>query len=304
MKKIKHFTFGLFATLSLSSVATAQIGTVDLSTGIDDVSSGYIPYGNVDDSWTASGPGSLEGPDRPGAFGPTRVCTNLDGYWAVAGCARWITPYLQSGGGTQPSANAYAGVCKYRRVFSLDPSCMAWAQVNFSYIGGDDKIIGFKLNGHAYPLNPVTSNDYNTLTQTVSFSVNTAHLMAGPNTIIIEVNNVQAYTGFFACGGLDINFCSPRPGKNKNKVSGLEDAALPTFKIVPNPGKGMLSLKLGTPARGYVEIADMTGRMVHRFSLREGTLTYPIDLSDLAQGIYVATIHTEQATETRKIILQ
>lgn len=333
-KKLSAVAFSLAV---LSGSATAQyVGTTDLSTGVQDGTSAMIPYGSPDDTWQASGPGAVGGPDRPGAWWPSYVCADINGAWATSSCARWITPYLEAGG-IQPSAGAYGGLCIYRRTFSMDYSCMNWAQINFSYIGGDNNITGLKVNGHAYTLNPGTANDYNPLTQNVSFSVNPSHLHPGGNEITVEVYNNDIYTGFYACGGITMSFCtrlkpgaeqaSPeqamiaggdgmvvynedgpiaqtfngnKPASSQLKISGSSQGV----KVYPNPSEGQFVIKMNKAAEGKATILDFTGRSVYTLSLHEAATDYPVNLSGLSKGIYILSVRTLDYTQTQKITLK
>ncbi|WP_118952613.1 T9SS type A sorting domain-containing protein [Taibaiella helva] len=316
----------------LGGSASAQyIGTTDLSTGVQNGTSNMIPYASPDDTWQVAGPGAVGGPDRPGAYWPAYVCSNLNGSWAVSNCARWITPYLEAGG-IEPSAGAYAGLCTYRRSFSMDYSCMDWAQVNFSYIGGDNNVTGFKVNGHAYTLNPSSGNDYNPLAQNISFSVDPSHLHPGSNVITIDVYNNDIFTGFYACGGITMSFCAGlKPeAEQATAVSGsdlvLYNEAGPVpmafkqdrsmgnqpsvigdkqgIEVYPNPSNGRFMIKMNKAIEGEATILDFTGRSVYRVRLQDAVTSYPIDLSALSKGIYILSVRTPGETYTQKITLK
>jgi hypothetical protein len=194
----KNLALGLLTTLAFSSVASAQNWTssVDISTGVANGTGAPIPYGTADDTWIRY---------TKQATSPAYVCNNLNGAWAVASCARWITPFLD---GTQPQGGAAIANYQYVAKLNMDYSCINWARFNITYLGGDNNVLHLNLNGNLYTLSPATANDYNPLTQNMSFNINTAHIHPGLNYITINVNNSDVSpTGFYLCGNFEGNFC-------------------------------------------------------------------------------------------------
>lgn len=197
----KHISLGLLAAVALSANVHAQgfTSSVDISTGVANGTGAPIPYGQPDDTWIMF---------TKQATYPAYVCNNLNGAWAVANCARWITPYLDASQ-TQPYGGAAIANYQYVAKLSMDYTCMNWAKFNFTYLGGDNNVLTLNLNGNLYTLSPSTANDYNPLTQNMSFNVNTAHLHPGANYITINVNNSDvSATGLYICGNLTCNFCN------------------------------------------------------------------------------------------------
>ena len=81
------------------------------------------------------------------------------------------------------------------------------------------------------------------------------------------------------------------------KTQGIAPADRPHMALYPNPATGKVQI-LGLAGEAqYVEILDMTGRTAASFRH-----TTSIDISNLAQGSYLAQIHTAQGILTLKLV--
>ncbi len=289
-------TLGVIATLSMAPYTHAQTGQVllDLSTGVSNGSSSPIAYGSPDDTWLIK-----RGPLKPALT--TYVCSNLNGAWDVNSCARWITPKLASDG-IQPDGNAAAGNYIYQTAFNLSTTCFPWAKVNFSYLGGDDNIILFTLNGNDYPLSPATVNDFSSLTQNVSFNLDPSQFVVGPNVISIWTTNNVGPNGLFVCGNVTVGYCTFSSGPVSGTGLFLEGPQ--TFSVYPNPSTGKFVLTLEEATEGSVEIVDMLGRKIQGLRLNPAMTTYSVDLSGFPKGMYTVMLHTGKAVQIRKITLK
>lgn len=82
-----------------------------------------------------------------------------------------------------------------------------------------------------------------------------------------------------------------------------------SFTVFPNPSSGQLRLGLYMPSEKemFVEIQDITGRIVHRtdrvlYPLGKNTIN--INISSVPEGVYLLKAQTENGLITKKIILQ
>ncbi len=85
---------------------------------------------------------------------------------------------------------------------------------------------------------------------------------------------------------------------NKDKFSVL---------ISPNPGKGKFSIQVfnWNSQNGSVRIADINGRIVYqKESIGRNASTLPIDIQNLAKGIYMVTIEGEGRKIVQKVVIQ
>lgn len=289
--QLKIAAIGLLG-LALSGLrAHAQGSTIlhNLSTGVVNGSTTLISYGATDDTWTVASPGN--------SFQPAFVCSSVNG-WSTNGCGRWITPKLD---GTYPAVIT-TGVYQYQTKFTLNYLCFPWVKINLAYLGGDNNVVGCSVNGYSYTLAPATANDYNILAQNVTINVNPAHLVLGVNTIVIQVDNSGAGTGFFACGAVTAGICSRIAGGQvtSNSLLGTGD----DVQVYPNPSTGRFTVAIDASIEGDIELTDITGRSVQRISLHKGASVYPVDLSAQPKGIYILSARTPTGTILRKIALQ
>ncbi|PSK94085.1 putative secreted protein (Por secretion system target) [Taibaiella chishuiensis] len=293
MKTLKIAAVALLGLAALTpATGNAQTGIIvhDLSTGVVNGSTSLIAYGSPDDTW------QVGKPDRPLGFQTPSVCTNLSS-WAVNGCGRWITPYLD---GTGPSSNTQAGTYNYRTAFTLNYHCFPWAKVTFSYLGGDNNVTGFSINGHSYPLSPATANDFNPLAQNIVINLDPSHLVIGSNEILVQVHNSESWTGFYACGNVSVGYCS-RPGRNDQQ--GVMDVPA-SFSVAPNPSTGRVTIAMDRAKTGQAVLTDITGRIVRQVGLNGDATQYVLDLSGERKGLYILTVRTAESTAVRKLTLQ
>jgi hypothetical protein len=301
MKKIiRKISLLLVSAIASTSIANAQGYIVhDLTTGIVNGTTTPIAYDSPDDTWRVALP------FRPGFFQIAKACSNLNGAWAVNSCGRWITQKLD---GIEPTVNGYVGTYQYQTTFNMTEVCIPWATAIFSYIGGDNNITSFKLNGHVYPLSPSTANDFNPLTQNTSVPLNPNHfVLGGTNTITIDVYNTETYAGFYVCGNLTVGYCTLMSPNSGSTATGKENKLLnsgETFTVFPNPSTGQFSLKFDQPVEGNVDVIDLMGRKVWNSKLSANQANYEIDLTSLPKGIYNLSIHTGKTVQSRKIILE
>lgn len=300
MKRIvRKASLILMSVVASTSIANAQGYIVhDLTTGIVNGTTTPIAYGSPDDTWVVAIPA------RPGFFQTVKACSNLSGAWAINSCGRWITQKLD---GIEPSVNGYVGYYQYQTTFNMSEHCIPWATAIFSYIGGDNNITAFKLNGHIYPLSPSTANDYNPLTQNTSVPLNPNHfILGGTNTITVDVYNTETYAGFYACGNLTVGYCTLM-SPNSSTTTGKENKLLnsgETFNVFPNPSTGQFSLKLSEGVEGTADVIDLMGRKVWTSKLSADRSNYEIDLTSLQKGIYNLSIRTGKTVQSRKIVLE
>jgi hypothetical protein len=71
------------------------------------------------------------------------------------------------------------------------------------------------------------------------------------------------------------------------------------FSIYPNPTGGVLFIDDVDSSISKVTIFDLTGKQVKLF---ESSLTNKIDLSNLANGLYIITVHVGKDVFSRKLI--
>lgn len=70
------------------------------------------------------------------------------------------------------------------------------------------------------------------------------------------------------------------------------------FKVFPNPNKGIFVID---SKPGYLQIINAIGQIIKESILQNGEQS--IDITDLADGVYILKIKTEESTDIRKMIL-
>ncbi len=296
MKKLAVNTLSLLFGATL--ITNAQTGYIahDLTTGVVNGTTTPIPYGSPDDTW------QMALPANPNNYSNPIVCMNPPGTWDVNSCGRWLTNKLEISS-YYPHPNAPVGTIRLKTTFNMSHLCIPWAKVNLSYVGGDNMLVGFILNGYAYSITPGSSNDYNPLAQNVTINLDPSHFLLGQNVISVYVDNTGGPTGFYACGNVTIGYC-PRPGEGTTGLEVEELNNAEAFTVSPNPTTGQFLLSLNKPSNGNAIVMDLMGRKVWSRDINSSVSNYAIDLSSLPKGIYSLFIRTEQGITSRKIVLK
>jgi subtilisin-like proprotein convertase family protein len=77
------------------------------------------------------------------------------------------------------------------------------------------------------------------------------------------------------------------------------------FDVFPNPGIDLVQVQLEEPSlgRGFVELWDVSGRLVARWSVSAGTDRMSIRTADLPRGQYILRLETSDAAGVRRLVL-
>lgn len=85
-------------------------------------------------------------------------------------------------------------------------------------------------------------------------------------------------------------------------VLGVEDQVASKFSVYPNPTSGLVTISNDNNSTlQSVSITDLNGRNVKSLKLN-GETTSQINISDLAAGVYMMNISSDQGSITRKIV--
>ena len=84
---------------------------------------------------------------------------------------------------------------------------------------------------------------------------------------------------------------------------GIEDGELAEATIFPNPTTNLLNISIPTTVEGTIDlkVMDVAGNLIRAEVIVAGTTT--IDVSDLAVGVYVLQLNTDQGLFTRRVIV-
>ena len=136
-------------------------------------------------------------------------------------------------------------------------------------------------------------NDNCTLVENFSFSDGRRHPMDIP--MYLYYNNMQSslYYNAYKVTATYKEVTKP--------ITAIEDFALPTISIYPNPTTGKLKIENGELKKGNVELYDIYGKK-HVSQLTFHNSLIEIDISHLTAGVYFVQIITEKGVITKKIV--
>lgn len=85
-------------------------------------------------------------------------------------------------------------------------------------------------------------------------------------------------------------------------VTSIEDAALPSFKIYPNPVKDQINVKFDSniPANTSVIISSLIGREIKTSKIKAGISQFNLNVNEVPKGIYFIRFNMNGKTITRK----
>jgi hypothetical protein len=86
---------------------------------------------------------------------------------------------------------------------------------------------------------------------------------------------------------------------------GVEEAAVASYNVYPNPSNGLVNLELGVSTNATVKVVDITGQTVYAAteSFTAGR-AQRIDLSNQAKGIYILTVEADGVNVVERITLK
>lgn len=125
--------------------------------------------------------------------------------------------------------------------------------------------------------------------------------LAHPNAGINE-NFVVRYGNYFGIPG---EYHKHDPSTNHTFEEDLEKRW--DISILPNPSNGQFRLVLNRPnivSEGFLEIFGLKGQMIHSEKIPEGTIyRTTINLSQVAGGVYLVRIHSENYSQTERLVV-
>jgi hypothetical protein len=132
-----------------------------------------------------------------------------------------------------------------------------------------------------------------------------------PATYYVEVSSASGGYDAEVCYRLKANISNTsfrtNTGDDENPELIIEPIT-DEFLIFPNPsssGEVTVIAPLGTIGKGDLTIRDLTGKTImnQRLLGEGGTNSFSLDVSGLANGIYVTTLHNENETYTLKLVI-
>lgn len=101
---------------------------------------------------------------------------------------------------------------------------------------------------------------------------------------------------------IDRTLCSNNITVNVTKINKAQDY----FRLYPNPAVEAVTVELTTanPSQGYIELINLHGQVLATRTWDYGNQLVELPLNDLATGLYLIRIHTNNQTYSQKLIKQ
>ena len=122
-------------------------------------------------------------------------------------------------------------------------------------------------------------------------SFNPTNLSAGNYTVTLtDDNNCQSIETFNLLGPVGIN----------------DIDLITNFTLFPNPTKSSFNVtaSFSTTLKGEIELTNLLGQVLNRFSFNNSSLKEEFDVSQLPTGIYLVTLKTEGGQLTKKLVVE
>jgi PKD repeat protein len=120
----------------------------------------------------------------------------------------------------------------------------------------------------------------------------------------IEVNHVYDMPGIYTVTASASNgACAAVSQVNiavTANATGLNQIISETVNVYPNPANTFFTLTLNKEVEAVLEITDLTGKLIRSENIN-GQMPNVISTSELANGIYLLNLHTNEKTETFKL---
>jgi hypothetical protein len=81
-----------------------------------------------------------------------------------------------------------------------------------------------------------------------------------------------------------------------------QSARTSSLRVYPNPNFGTFTVETGNDLKKTIELTDVTGRIVRSLVTTEDTIT--IDITELSNGLYQMSIHSENGVDIIKVVKQ
>jgi len=85
-------------------------------------------------------------------------------------------------------------------------------------------------------------------------------------------------------------------------ITGINDLAAGEFSVSPNPATDVLHIQLPENQTGILQLIDFTGRIIYSKELNN-TSDVEMDVSNLADGIYLLSISGKDWREVKKVVI-
>lgn len=86
--------------------------------------------------------------------------------------------------------------------------------------------------------------------------------------------------------------------------AGLHDTALNEFSLYPNPSEGTVTVEWNSPNAEFIQIKDLTGKIVYQRELNINATKIELNLTELTSGIYLIGFNDSYNGEVKRIVIK
>jgi hypothetical protein len=86
--------------------------------------------------------------------------------------------------------------------------------------------------------------------------------------------------------------------------SSKEELNIEGFKVYPNPSSDVLNIKFNANSETFVNLMDLTGKIVASQNAQVGAVTTAFQIADLNAGIYFVNVKSANGSATQKVVIK
>ncbi len=91
------------------------------------------------------------------------------------------------------------------------------------------------------------------------------------------------------------------PHALRKAVSGTKETTTNELSVFPNPSNGSFQLSFTPEVYGTLQVYNLTGKLIFQVDLTEGIYQYDLDLTDVADGVYLIKLVGNQVQTSEKV---
>lgn len=197
-------------------------------------------------------------------------------------------------GGTPPSSTNQNPTVTYNSAGTYN------AQLIATNSNGSDTILFTSyITVNAIPTAPTITDNAGTLESSFTGSGNQWYLNGSPIGGATNDTYTPTQGGSYTCIYTDANGCTSSSSNAIVSTLGVDELTI-NFSIYPNPTTEKLTIDAGVVVKANITLTDLSGRAVINTKMNQSL--QQIDVSTLADGVYMIKIEYGNKSITRKII--
>ena len=205
MKKIIIYSFLVLILIVRGQLFAQNVQTIDISTGVSNVTGLPLPSNTDDDSWVIAPINTPFNSLTTASYRETEVSYPYT-YPAQSGSAKWVRPPNKLWPRYNYNVN-YPWIMYFKINFYVANCNIQSAVLHFDEIGGDDSIEQIIVNTTVHPVSitmgPTPTTPNNTISTNITIPI-TGEIIQGWNTIYMRVRDEGLAYGLLVKGELNI----------------------------------------------------------------------------------------------------